>query len=76
MTQAASETPQYVVEETLSDNFEIRRYVAGKWACTTTNGETNMFDQLFQYISGMIFAPYSKEKYFSRNPLFLYSFKK
>ena len=52
MARAASETPDYVVQEKLSDDIEIRKYAAGKWACTTTNGETNMFDQLFKYITG------------------------
>lgn len=52
MARAANETPDYVVQEKLSDDIEIRKYAAGKWACTTTNGETNMFDQLFKYISG------------------------
>jgi hypothetical protein len=52
LARGASETPDYVVEEKLSDDIEIRKYVAGKWACTTTNGQTIMFDQLFKYISG------------------------
>jgi hypothetical protein len=50
----ATERPEYVMLNKLSDNMEIRKYLASKWACTTqTNGESSMFVQLFNYISGI-----------------------
>jgi len=49
---SAIEKPDYSVLETITDNIEIRKYVPTKWACTTTNGDSSMFWQLFNYISG------------------------
>jgi hypothetical protein len=50
----ATERPEYVMLNKLSDNMEIRKYLASKWACTTQkNGESSMFVQLFNYISGI-----------------------
>ena len=49
---SAIETPKYSVLETITDSIEIRKYVATKWACTSTGGDSSMFWQLFKYISG------------------------
>ena len=52
---SAIEKPEYTTVDTMSDDIEIRKYMASKWACTTTNGATSMFMQLFNYISGITF---------------------
>ena len=55
------EMPNYEVIKTLSNNVEIRRYDASKWACATTkcsaeqcskSYQSKMFRKLFKYISG------------------------